>query len=272
MGEVSRRVRQALGGCASLAMGTLVSVPSAVAAESAGLCDKQITKPSSDATGYRLRDDRCEGTFRQPTSAAGERQVVLISLTCGAPPAAFAAKAPVLLAWSTLGPDAVAVRVETLPEVSLRYRMDARTVAASFSWPNALLAELSIEPKELSVLVLGAPKIGDIAIPGTAVLASFYDKPDAPCAAGPEARFYTRYTLTDLNVCARGLATSASATSAPADSAMCRKYPGPFTPSTSVPVSLSMLKGRSGLFELSVEARRAGGPAQPPDRFKIAVR
>ena len=75
MGEVSRRVRQALGGCASLAMGTLVSVPSAVAAESAGLCDKQITKPSSDATGYRLRDDRCEGTFRQPTSAAGERQV-----------------------------------------------------------------------------------------------------------------------------------------------------------------------------------------------------
>lgn len=272
MGKVSRRVRQALGGCASVAIGALVLVPSAVAAEPTGLCDEQIISPSSDWTGYRLRDDRCEGAFRLPVSAAGERQVVLISLTCGAPPAAIAANAPVVLAWSTLGPGAVALKVETLPEVSLRYRMDARPIATSFSWPNEVLKALSIEPKELSVLVLGAPKIGDIEIPGTAVLVSFYDKPDAPCADGPEARFYTRYALTDLNVCARGLETSAAAMSAPADSAMCREYPGPFTPSTSVPVSLSMLKGRSGLFELSVEARRVGGPAQPPDRFKIAVR
>jgi len=266
MGHMSRRVQQALRACATLAMCTWVSVPLAVAAESTGMCDKQITTPSRDATGYRLRDDRCEGTFRQPTSAAGERQVALISLMCGAPPAAFAAEAPVLLAWSTLGPEAVAVRVETLPEVSLRYRMDARPAEGFFSWPNALLAELSIEPKELSVLVLGAPKIGDIAVPGTAVLASFYAKPGAPCSTVPEARFYTRYALTDLNVCAMDLAASA-----PADGAMCRKYEGPFTPSTSVRVSLTMLKGRSGLFELSVEARRAGGAAQPPDRFKIAV-
>lgn len=272
MGNVSRMVWHALAAGAGLAMSALLSMSSAAAAEPAGLCDKQITRPSSDAGGYRLRGDRCEGTYQQPTSSSGERQVVLISLTCGAPPADFAANVPTVVAWSTVGPDAVALRVETLPEVSLRYRMDARPSSPSFSWPSALLAELSIKPKELSVLVLGAPKIGDIAIPGTAVLVSFSDKPNAPCSAGPEARFYTRYALTDLSVCARNLATSAPAPSAPADGAMCKKYPGPFSPSASIAVSLSMLKGRSGLYELSVASRRAGGATQPPDRFKIVVR
>ena len=267
MGIVYRTVWRAFAACASLAMSTLLSMPSAGAAEPASLCDKQITQPSSGSVGYRLRGDRCEGTYEQPTSSAGERQVVLISLTCGAPPAAFVTKASAAVAWSAVGPDAVALRIETLPEVSLRYRMDARPSAALFSWPSTLLAELSITPQELSVLVLGAPKIGDIAIPGTAVLASFSDKPNAPCSAGPEARLYTRYALTELSVCARDLTTSA-----PADSAMCKKYPGPFSPSASIAIPLSMLKGKSGLYELSVEAGRAVGATQPPDRFKISVR
>jgi hypothetical protein len=267
MDVVSRTVWRAFALGASLAMTTLLSTPSAGAAEPPGLCDKQITRPSSGSVGYRLRGDRCEGTYEQPTSSPGERQVALISLTCGAPPTAFVANAPAVVAWSAVGSEAVALRIETLPEVSLRYRMDARPAAAAFTWPSALLAELSITPQELSVLVLSAPKIGDIAIPGTAVLASFSDKPNVPCAAEPEARFYTRYALAELSVCAKDLTASA-----PADSTMCKKYPGPFSPSASIVVPLGMLKGKSGLYELAVEVRRAVGATQTPERFKIAVR
>lgn len=266
MEVASRTVLQSLAPAGILAISSLLAMPSAGSAEPLSLCDKQITKPTSGSIGYQLRGDRCEGTFDQPTSSAGERQVVLISLTCGAPPTAFAAKAPAVVAWADVGSDAVALRIETLPEVSLRYRMDARPLAASFSWSSALLEELSITPQELSVLVLGAPKLGDITIPGTAVLASFSDRPNTSCSTGPEARLYTRYALTELNVCAKDLASSATA-----DPAMCKKLPGPFSPSASIAVPLTMLKGKSGLYELSVEARKAGA-AQAPDRFKIAVR
>lgn len=252
----------------SLAMSMVLPIPMTGAAEPASFCDQQITRPSSGSLGYRLRGNRCEGIYEQPTSAVGERQVMLISLTCGAPPAAFVPKAPIGVAWSDVGSGAVALRIETLPEVSLRYRMDARPSAGSFSWPSEVLVELSVTPQELSVLVLGAPKLGDIAVPGTAVLASFAEIPNAPCSAGPEARFYTRYPLTEFIVCAKEMTTNV-----PADSnMMCKTQQGPFSPSTSIAVPLDMLKGKKGLYELSVEARRVAGSAQPPDRFKIAVR
>lgn len=264
---MSRTVWRAFAPGASLMLSTILSTPSSGAAEPNSLCDRQIAQSSSGSIGYRLRGDRCEGTYEQPTSSPGERQVALISLTCGAPPKAFAAKGPAVIAWSAAGSHPVVLRVETLPEVSLRYRMDARSSAASFSWPNALLAELSITPQELSVLVLGAPKVGDTVIPGTAVMASFSDQPNAPCLAVPEARLYSRYLLTELHLCAKDLTSSA-----PSDRATCKTYPGPFSPSASIVVSLDMLTGKSGLYELSVEARRAVGATPPSDRFKIAVR
>jgi len=260
---------RASGVVTSLSMGVSIpAVATAGAVEAANFCNQQITRPSTDALGYRQRGDRCEGTYEQPTSATGERVMTLISLTCGLPPPSFASRAPVSVSWPVAGPNAVALAVETLPEITLRYRMDARPLNAPFSWPSEVLVALSLSPQDLSVLVLGAPKLGEVSIPSTAVLASFGNTPNPSCAQVPLARFYTRYPLSEITVCAKDLTPS----QLPEKASMCKKWPGSFSPSASVAVPLDMLKGRSGLFELSVEARKTSGSVQTPDHFKVFVK
>jgi hypothetical protein len=120
-----------------------------VAAQTAP-CDPALVPTAADPWGYRVRGDRCEGTYAQPV---GGTPLIVASFT-----QRFAAFDPDSTASLTVRwPAADSGRVR-LRAIALRrrtyYRMDAERPASAgeWEWPANLLAALELERPELGVM------------------------------------------------------------------------------------------------------------------------
>jgi hypothetical protein len=113
-------------------------------------CDRDLVQPREDAWGYRLRDDRCEGTYAREVAG---RTLRVVSLTESFEDYDPASTQRLLLEWTAPAGAGVRLRAQALRH-RLYYRMDtlrpARTT--SYEWPPMLLGRFDLRSHELGVL------------------------------------------------------------------------------------------------------------------------
>jgi hypothetical protein len=255
--------------CCSVLFGPVVTnPPHAPNADIPAFCDSQILDNSGDAYSYRFRGNRCEGTYEQPTASVSE-DLSIISFSCPSPSLAIASSDP-LVTWPKVPDSPVSIRIETLPQIRLRYRLDAAANGSTnqFSWSGDTWRALSIDPTELGIVITGTPKVGASEFPGTLLEARLGTGQNTPqCSAGPVFEIRTAQPLSSVKLCARPLAPDGTVTGNP----VCQNPAGPFLPSKSISIRLGVLKSPTNLLQVSLEGNSPGKKLGPPRYFRIKV-
>jgi hypothetical protein len=122
------------------------------------VCDQSVPQDAAQTSGYRQRDDRCEGKYKRNVSSFG---VQLVSLTAGAPLEDLCGSPTqvVHLVWPAPGTPndkPVRLQVESLRR-GLEYRLNTIRPAqsSSYAWPQ--------EPRCNADVKLRGPEIGLLA-------------------------------------------------------------------------------------------------------------
>jgi hypothetical protein len=234
----------------------------------ASLCDAQITNNSDDVFGYRFRGNRCEGRYQQPT-AAPPPDLTIVSFACPSPGFTLGSSKPMLV-WSSANDSPVSIRIETLPQIRLRYRLDAVDADGNsrFTWDSDTWRALSIDPSELGIVIKGHAKLGDNELPGTLLQARLgTDAKILDCPSGPTFHVRTGERLASLKICAKALEKDGQATGKP----ICQTVTGLFFPNKSIEVSLGVLKSATHLLQISLEGSLPSGVSGPPRYFRVKV-
>ena len=122
-------------------------------------CDPRLPQSASDPYSYRLRGDRCEGTYIQEVAGA---PLSIVSWTESFEKYDLAAKRPLLIQWEIGGAsDAVRLRSASLRR-RMYYQMDAvrPTGSKSYTWPTDLLGALQIPKEELGITGTARIRVG----------------------------------------------------------------------------------------------------------------
>lgn len=122
-------------------------------------CDPRLLHSSSNPYSYRLRGDRCEGTYIQEVAGA---PLSIASWTASFAGYDLASKRPLQVEWDVAaGAGAVKLRSDCLRRRTY-YQMDAVRPAASksYSWPTDLLAALQIPKEELGITGAAPMRVG----------------------------------------------------------------------------------------------------------------
>lgn len=237
------------------------------AADIPPFCDEEIMNRPGDAFGYRLRGDRCEGRYEQPTGAVPQ-DLTVISLACPNPQFSLGSSKPTV-AWSRADGSPVSIRIETLPQYRLRYRLDTASSDPKdhYSWDGDTWRALSIDPSELGIVIKGQPKIGGNVFHGTLLQARLGTDASLPaCPAGPTLEVRTGQRLSALKVCATALTADGDVVGQP----NCQAITGSFFPSKSIRVPLGVLRSATHLVEITLEGTPPG-PSAPPRYFRVKV-
>lgn len=122
-------------------------------------CDQDLNPAAASPLAYRLRGDRCEGTYIQDVAATALK---LASFTESYESYDLTAARPLLVEWTPTANAAVHIRAQSLRS-RVYYRMDSdRAVGSgSFSWPIDVLAALRLEKSDLGVLAWTTRRVGD---------------------------------------------------------------------------------------------------------------
>jgi hypothetical protein len=104
-----------------------------------GPCDPYLKPLENDPSGYRLRGDRCEGTYVKEVAAAGTLQVV--SFTESFAEYDLTSGKDLLIEWTPRGENQIRLRTYSLRR-KLYYRMDTVRPpgSSSYAWPSGMLA------------------------------------------------------------------------------------------------------------------------------------
>jgi hypothetical protein len=111
-------------------------------------CDIGAARSASEGPrGYRLRGDRCEGTFNREVSGSSFR-VAGFYKSFGA---FDSAESTLPLTWSAPDTGVVHLRVRSLQEGGELYGMDTQLLpgTTSFAWPTDFVRVLRLEPAQL---------------------------------------------------------------------------------------------------------------------------
>lgn len=245
-----------------------------VQAQTTGLCDPQI--PKSDGTfAYRMRgSDRCEGKFEQPNSVekGTPNSLSVISFACRMADWKLEGGTKPLVSWQGADGASVQIRVETLPEIELRYRLDAKAAAdkSQFEWSADAINALSVKPLELAVLVRGSPKLSGQPSPGTVMLSWLgTSAAKMPCGDAPLLSLRTIQHFAAVQVCVQEYDVNTGELLA---TEQCRVHTGPFEPASSIGVSLTELATRKGIFRLRLAGQRAGKSPDNPLTIRVSTR
>ncbi len=122
-------------------------------------CDKHLVQSASDPNGYRLRGDRCEGSYLKDVAGTSGLSVVSFSELFED----FDARSgqPLHVSWRAPSNSAVHLMAMGL-RPRLWYQMDmVRTGgAAPYDWSTGVLSALNVAKKDLGVVAWTAQKIG----------------------------------------------------------------------------------------------------------------
>lgn len=122
-------------------------------------CDPSLEAPATDPWGYRVRGDRCEGTFAQPVAGT---PLIIASFTRRFATFDPDSTASLMLRWPVLDSGSVRLRAVTLRRRTY-YRMDSEQPASAgeWEWPVTVLAGLGLEQPELGVIAWTRDMDGD---------------------------------------------------------------------------------------------------------------
>lgn len=112
-------------------------------------CDVGAARSASEGPrGYRLRGDRCEGTFDREVSGASFRVASFYQSFGPFDPA----EGSVPLTWDTPEPGVVHIRVRSLREGGELYGLDTqlRPGTTTFAWPTDFVRVLRLDPAQLA--------------------------------------------------------------------------------------------------------------------------
>lgn len=142
---------------------TIALLNLALAREATNPCDPSLKQRMDDPHGYRVRGDRCEGTYVRDVSGSGILQVAGFIAAF----VAFDSEGGQHLSaeWTRVGEAPVHLRASSLRH-RLYYRMDTIRPAGSSSylWPADMLSTFALKPEELGVVawtmlpVAGVPR------------------------------------------------------------------------------------------------------------------
>ncbi len=237
--------------------------------DAAELCDKQILNNSGDSFGYRLRGDHCEGEYKQPT-AASPLGLTIISFACTGTTFDLNGSSKPVLMWSAAANAPISIRADTLPEIRLRYRLDAEVSgpSARWTWNGDVWRALSISPDEIGIVIKGRPKLGSIDLPGTLLQARLGSGNSVPdCPMGPNIVIRADRKLTSVDVCAVPLLENGTVGSSP----LCQRIAGPLAPNKGVSANLGVLRSPTGIMRLSLVGTSPGSAPSEPRFFRIKV-
>lgn len=242
-------------------------------AQMTGLCDPQI--PKSDGTyAYRMRDgDRCEGKFEQPNSVdkGTPNSLSVISFACRMADWKLQGGTKPLVSWPGADGSPVQIRVETLPEIALRYRLDAKAAAGKnqFEWSADAINALSVKPFELAVLVRGSPKLSNQPSPGTVMLAWLGTSAAMKsCVDAPLLSLRTIEHFAKVQSCIQEYEVKTGELLA---TEQCRDHAGPFEPASSIGLTLTELATKKGIFQLRLSGQRAGKKPDSPLTIRVST-
>lgn len=241
----------------------------AFAAATASLCDAQVIDRSGSTYGYRFRGDRCEGTYQEPTAATSQ-DLTVISFACAGNAVALGPSAKPTVAWASADGSLVSIRVETLPEIRLRYRLDAASTdpAARFSWDGDTWRAFSIDPTQLVALIKGGPKLGGVEMPGTLLLARIgADAALSDCSKGPTVAVRSGHRISTLKLCAAPLADSGLVVGTP----VCKTVSGTFMPNSSIFINPGVLASPTRMLQLSLEGDPSATLPAHPRYYRIRI-
>jgi hypothetical protein len=202
------------------------------------------------------------------------RHLLPISQSCHlrgpSPGFALGASSKPMLVWSSANGSPVSIRIETLPQIRLRYRLDAANANGNsrFTWDGDTWRALSIDPSEVGIVIKGHAKVGDNEFPGTLLQTRAGTDAKIPdCLSGPIFHVRTGERLASLKVCARALEKDGQVTEKP----VCQTLTGLFFPNKSIEVSLGVLRSTTHLLQISLEGSPPGGVSGPPRYFRVKV-
>lgn len=123
-------------------------------------CDPLLVPSTSDPYTYRLRGDRCEGTYAQQVAGT---PLAIVSWTQSFPAYDLNRRQPLHLEWESPGNNlGVRLRAQSLRR-RLYYQMDALRQAGIkfYDWPVDLLAALALPKEELAVTAIERATVGE---------------------------------------------------------------------------------------------------------------
>lgn len=122
-------------------------------------CDPSLHSSTADPWGYRVRGDRCEGTYAQPVAGT---PLVVASFTERFDAFDPDSTASLMLRWPAIGSGQVRLRAIALRR-RFYYRMDAQQPASAgvWAWPANLLSALDLGRAEIGVVAWTRRTEGD---------------------------------------------------------------------------------------------------------------
>ncbi len=232
-------------------------------------CDAELIDKSDNKYGYRYRGDRCEGSYEEPTASLPVN-LTIISFSCRNPGLNLSSSKPAI-SWANADDSPVSIRIETLPQIRLRYRLDSVSAGPKtrFSWDGETWRALSIDSDTVAIVVKGRPKLGGNEFPGTLLEAHLGTEASIPaCPSGPTFEIQNDNPLSSVKICATALAQDGN----PKGDATCKTVDGSSLPSNSVPVTLGALQSSTGMLQISLQGIVLRGTSpSPPRYFRIKV-
>jgi hypothetical protein len=146
-------------GLLGLAPGSFELLGQQPPAPKALVCDSAVEGRKGDPNTYRLRGDRCEGTYEQKVS--GSSRLLIASVVESFEAIDDSSALPLKVEWTTPAPQAVAIRAYSI-RPSLFYRMETvRPVSTtSYTWPTDVLHALDITNADIGVVGTSSMQIG----------------------------------------------------------------------------------------------------------------
>jgi hypothetical protein len=137
---------------------TISALVSSAAFAQAAKCDPRLQSSGNDPYSYRLRGDRCEGTYIQEVAGA---PLTIASWTQSRPEYDLTSSHPLQIRWEMPGSGEVRLRAQSLRRRTY-YQMDTvrPSRSNSYEWPDGLLAAVKIPSEELGVTGSARLRIG----------------------------------------------------------------------------------------------------------------
>lgn len=122
-------------------------------------CDASVEGRKGDPNTYRLRGDRCEGTYEQKVS--GSSRLLIASVVESFEAIDDSSAAPLEVEWTPPAPQPVALRAYSI-RPGLFYRMETvrPAPATSYTWPTDILRALDITNADIGVVGTTSMQVG----------------------------------------------------------------------------------------------------------------
>lgn len=241
----------------------------AVSASAQTPCDPAVPRNDSQASGYQLRGDRCEGIYKRPVASFG---IQLVSLTASTGPTNIcSAGGSVYMTWPVGAADGGGASVHVMAE-SLRpllyYRLDVdrQPNTTSFAWPPSPRCnnDVALTASDVGILArtrmtLGARQI-DVLLP-----VGLSNEPTTPVRPPYQAALMPGRRLREVYVSLWRYGAGATPTPVFSERALgLRPYPAGTR--VTIPLSPSELT-QPGLYRVRASVEFEAGEVEAPEFF-----